>query len=248
MGVFLALLNEHCGYAFIHIPKSAGKSVKAHLLQHTFSVPARLGFATGAAIQAGMGYLATFEAIEPALPYLYGPGVPAALRRYCREHGLRTSAHLTAAELRAAVGAESFTRLFSFSFVRNPWDRCLSAYFYFRRKRYHALHRLASARDFPDFALELEQREGAFVGNQARWIFDAEQQPLVDFIGHVETLEQDMAIVSERLAIPMPQLARQVNVSHERERDYRPYYTPAAVDTVRRMMSVDCQHLGYEFE
>jgi len=107
---------------------------------------------------------------------------------------------------------------------------------------------LARRLPFDAFVQELEHRQGAFVGNQARWLYDDDNLQLVSFIGKVENLTSDMEQLSEKLQLKRRGFASAVNVSRQRSRDYRPYYSPAAVDTVSRIMENDCRLLGYQFE
>lgn len=243
----MTILNRDYRYLFIHVPKAAGKSVKQHLLDNTFSPGARALYRISAGAQSLRSYAARNATVDRHLPLFFGPGVSPEIRNYCRAQNQRTSAHLTASEMRAALGNGEFAGLFSFAFTRNPWDRCLSAYYYFRRKRFHPMHAVAAKCTFESFLLELEKQEAAFVGNQARWLFDEQEVKLVSFIGKIEQLAVHMEFIEQTLGIPSTGFSTRVNVSAQRDRDYRHYYSSDAIDTVARMMEADVRLLGYQF-
>src|SRR5437763_7685817 len=78
-------------------------------------------------------------------------------KQYARETGVRTQKvipdHATAIEMRKLLSPELWSRLFTFSVVRNPWDRCYSL-FRFRI----AMKAIPASFPFPEYLSLLEQR------------------------------------------------------------------------------------------
>ncbi len=93
---------------------------------------------------------------------------------------------------------------FSFSIVRNPWDREVSRYCYQRQNRSDDLHREANRLSFRDW---LRRRQDDrffmnFLGSpQLDWLTDSGGRPLVDFVGRFETIESDWKYIRKRLGV-----------------------------------------------
>lgn len=96
--------------------------------------------------------------------------------------------HISAAEIKTLVPAEVWKSYFKFCFVRNPWDRVISNYYW----RLSKDSRLSLSRF-------LETSDLAF--NQSRYMIG--DQVAVDFVGKYETLMQDFATVCQKLRLPI---------------------------------------------
>ena len=243
----MTILNQQYNYLFVHVPKAAGKSIKSHLINHSYGFARRQELQLGFALGTLSAYAGSSAVMSKLVPPLLGPGIDPRVREYCQVNGIRSTAHLRADELQDILGEEQYRALFSFAFARNPWDRCLSAYFYFRRKVFHPLHKLAMANSFEDFLLEQEKNGMPYIAQQVHWMYRDEEVKLVDFIGKVENIESDMAYVSARAHLNSGKFSVQTNVSEGRGRDYRPYYTDRAIDIVARSMQPDIELLGYSY-
>ena len=135
-----------------------------------------------------------------------------------RSRGTQKLAHLSAAEYveDGFVAAEEFARLFTFSFVRNPYERIVSEYLY----RNYFAHR-----SFRDFVLHRLPGPGwdddyRHVMPQYEMLHDAEGRLLVDFVGRFENLQRDFAEVCGRLGIENPELPHR-NPSNKRSRNLK---------------------------
>jgi hypothetical protein len=243
----VTIVNRRYNYIFVHVPKAAGKSVKQHLVRHSCGPLSRQRLRAGFLLEAAGSYAAGRELLKYIVPPFPAAGSDPRLREYCRRRGLATAAHLTAQQLRECLGEADFSSMFTFAFVRNPWDRCLSAYFYFRRKRLHPLHRMAMVMSYEDFLEQLEAQGMPFVGQQSLWLFSAERESLVDYIGRVEDIGGDMARVHDAIGLRATAFSARTNVSAERDRDYRAHYTARAQEIVARAMRDDIELLGYSY-
>ena len=110
-----------------------------------------------------------------------------------------------------AVDQAFFAQCFKFTFVRNPWDRLVSAYHLLRRghtdyvrvwspQKYSDLLELS----FDDFVrVWLWKRRDQLMEldttlwTQTYFTHSPEGEPLVDFVGRCETLEQDLLYLNE---------------------------------------------------
>jgi len=159
----------------------------------------------------------------------------------------------------------AFASYFKFSFVRNPWSRCYSAYEYLA-KRIGADpafpdHRWATAvlgdvSDFHAFVYRLEDprfrrvvRSYIHFRDQLDWIslpvgFTGDRRLCMDFVGRYETLGDDYRRLCERLGLDV-QLPR---LRSSESRDYRQAYDTRMVDIVGHLYRADIEAFGYAFE
>jgi chondroitin 4-sulfotransferase 11 len=204
---------------FVHIPKTAGTSIEAVLGMH--------------GTREDIGVVPYFNQ-ELDYEHLYG----------------RQMQHMTAQSIRTMLNDEAlFTRYFKFTMVRNPWDRLVSALAWTDQKwvrgeeltveafgsqvrQVHALLTGASPAQLP-----------AFLYPQSAFIFDAERQPLVNFIGRYENLAADWCVIRTKLGLTVD-LPERMKSHH---RNYRDYYSPQTRQLVADMYALDVQLFEYEF-
>jgi hypothetical protein len=162
--------------------------------------------------------------------------------------------HYPVATLRQVFGEELFNSYFKFSFVRNPWDRLLSAYEFLKRGGFHAGdarwagQHLAGYRDFGEFV-----RAWVTPANVASWVHFRPQTDFlylpegrsgVDFIGRYENLAVDFQRICARLGIEAElQLLNTAPV-----RDYRDAYDSESRRIVDRVYRRDIVDLDYCFD
>lgn len=159
--------------------------------------------------------------------------------------------HLPAVIVRTLVGRSEWEKLFTFAFVRNPWDLVVSAYHF--EKRYTAPAHVR--RDEPDRAEVLRRCSDfdRFVrlypllepADMTSMIVDEDGRCIVDFVGRFENLNDDFAAVCARLGLRANALPHE-NRSEDR-RAYRTYYTDETRDIVSRYFVRDIERFGYEY-
>ena len=160
--------------------------------------------------------------------------------------------------------AEYRAEYFSFAFVRNPWDRLVSCYQYFKSggrgfiTDIQAQEALADCDSFEQFAVDIEKyqaRLSAFPAPevslphmphllpQVFWTHDDQGREVIDFIGRFERLEVDFGLIGKRLGIPgdLPHM----NTTEHGE--YRSYYTSRSRDAIANAYRDDVDRFGYDF-
>ena len=167
--------------------------------------------------------------------------------------GSLAAGHLDVATAKAVFGPISFQRYFKFCFVRNPWDRLVSAYHYLqdggmeRQVSPWTAQYLAPHDDFQSFVLRglqtdpvLEERH---FRPQYQYVSDSSARVRVDFVGRFENLNRDFELVAGRLGIEatLPQL----NVSARG--DYHGYYDEETARIVADVYERDITLFGYDF-
>ena len=137
-----------------------------------------------------------------------------------------------------------------FSFIRNPFDRILSCYFYYcqndKTRGFANLYRT-----FNDWVLAKKRGEkygGGFVQRLSDRL-DGE----LDFTGHFETLYEDVEKVKEMFDIKTPEKFPWINRSNRRPKEsrkgkgYRDFYTEESRKFVEKYYQNDLKNFGYEF-
>lgn len=159
--------------------------------------------------------------------------------------------HSRAKEIKAIVGKELWDKYVTFTFVRHPFDRVASLYAYIQKlvksasvRRYIPSKRIRkeSFWNYPATKAFLETNSfSAFIRNprliehavgmkpQTEWILDENGKMMVDFVGKVETINDDFKTVCEKINIKYSRLAvhnrsgnynKNSYLSNERDRAY----------------------------
>lgn len=144
-------------------------------------------------------------------------------------------AHETAAMARRRLGNEDWEKHYTFSMVRNPFDRVVSQYEYRIRTNRHGLRDrgisfdefvelLYVARKAPDM------QEEKWIAPCYDWLSDivgTRRQLIVDFIGRFEALEKSWIEICRNVGIVVPLPHRNISKPDLKERPalyYRKFY------------------------
>lgn len=176
-----------------------------------------------------------------------------------RAFGTTTSRHAPFSRY-AAYDPVRTARCFKFCFVRNPWDRLLSAFSYLRyckanpaSQDWRWSHKhLSPYRKFEDFVRALTNPVVRFVVMsyphfipQYFWITVPGNPGLqMDLVGRFETLDADFSSIAERLGLDAS--LHQLRVS--RHGPYQELYSPEMRDIVGRLYARDISMFGYHFD
>ena len=179
--------------------------------------------------------------------------------------------HYTAEAYRRMMGRPAYWIRFSFAFVRNPWDRFLSLYRYARleESRYHSAidpesapygkhedYDLLQGASVEDCARHLQEgrlQHDDFINHwrpQSDWITDGDGLVIVDFVGRVESIDEDFQRVANRLDLPvdsLPVTNTSDGTASSSSRDYRTAFTDTARRIVGDFYQEDIKQWGYSF-
>lgn len=155
-----------------------------------------------------------------------------------------------------AFDPNSFNVYFKFAFVRNPYDRLVSAYHYVKQidndfDRAWASKYLEKVTSFADFVLKLNDKSYSKMvfkhlvfKPQHSFILDLNGNIGIDFIGRFERLENDFNFICKKLEIKND-LVFHNQSKHE---PYKTYYTSKLADIVYRLYQDDFELLSYRKE
>lgn len=192
-------------------------------------------------------------------------GSSIAMALYGSRVGSRDGSHMTVGWYQLAFDEKTFNAYFKFTFVRNPWDRLLSAYRFVKAggmskaDRDWADNVLSRFSSFDDFVKRwLTEKNITNIGDGAgknRVVFLPQYRfvcvrgskvPAVDFIGHFENIESDFIRVSERIGARAT--LGSLNVSNKSQERYVDQYTDESRAIVADVYRTDIEMFGYDFE
>ena len=153
---------------------------------------------------------------------------------------------------------KNFKDYYKFAFVRNPWDRTVSKFHYYKDygdKIIKAIPNLTEKMSiymkcsFDEFvSLHSPQYRSKYWNlqhNQMDYIVDSKQKVDVDFIGRYENLQNDYDTICNTIGIPKIQLSHNNKSNHKH---YSEYYTEETKAIIGRVFKKDIKVFGYEFE
>ncbi len=144
-------------------------------------------------------------------------------------------------------GVGVWNEYFTFSFVRNPWNKMLGHYMWRKQKATNTLK--GDGLSFRDWVLQFENNiKGAkALGDkgipQYNQLFSDDVQ-LVDFIGRFENLQEDFNVVCDKIGIPRKKLPHKNPTKHKH---YTEYYDEETKQIVAEKYAKDIEYFGYEF-
>ena len=150
---------------------------------------------------------------------------------------------------------DSFLDYFKFTFIRNPWDRLVSAYHFLKGGGYGPADQkwfdreLGGYRDFDDFVrnwLRTENiRKHIHFIPQTEFLEDENNSGVkVDYIGFYENIADDFDYIAARLGVP--NILKKGNISSHKS--YLEYYCETTRDIVHGLYSRDIDRFGYKFD
>lgn len=144
---------------------------------------------------------------------------------------------------------EVFDNYFKFAFVRNPWDLQVSMYHFILREPHAAKHEevkaLGSFDGFVKWVTETPDPDPrGLLKLQKDMISDSNGNPMMDYVGHYESLTADFGCVARSLNIE----ASLPHLNKSNHKDYRTYYNPQTRDLIAKHFAPDIEYFGYTFE
>ena len=153
-----------------------------------------------------------------------------------------------------------FHNSYRFTFVRNPWDRIVSAFFYLKQggigyfDKQFACKYLKEIDTFESFVLTLDQ-DPNFRDAVMKWVhfipqieflkINGKELECMNFVGKVENFQQDMIKLCDHLGIKPDKEIKVINASERNQ--YREYYNINTQAIVAKLYNADIQAFNYEF-
>lgn len=152
--------------------------------------------------------------------------------------------HLYAKEIKKEVGGNFYDNCFSFTFVRNPYERIVSEYIYTK---------LHTKMNFAQFVhdvvvknnkLPLKKDRDRHCKNQKSFILGKNGKILVDFVGRYERLNDDLKKIQKITGISFKNL---LHINKTRKKNYKSYYDDETKKIIAKVYKEDLEMFGYDF-
>jgi len=149
---------------------------------------------------------------------------------------------------------KKFADYFKFSFVRNPWDRLVSTYFFLVKGGMNESDAKWSSNvlvQYPDFASFVhgwinKQNIKTWIHfiPQHQFVCDDDGNILMDFLGRMENINVDFLYVAEKIGCT--DSLKKINTGDRKH--YSLYYDAETREIVREVYKKDIDIFGYKFE
>jgi len=214
------IISRSHRYIFVHAPKTGGTSL-------ALALEGKLGKAD---ISIG--------------------DTPKARQRRGRLQAMATSGrlwkHSGLADIDGLVTRAEIRDFLVFMLVRNPWDRAVSYYHWLRAQRFeHPAVALAVRLEFSPFLHHPATVESFRNSPYGSYVTDADGRECCDLFLRLEHLEDDIAILQQRLGFRLPTVGHS-NAS-ARAPGWRRYYTASDTALIAEVCGEDIARFGYEF-
>jgi len=183
--------------------------------------------------------------------------------RYCW-HRTKKISNLFAYEKINSYTDIDIQNCFTFSIVRNPWDRIVSGFFHYR---YNVKDEWAVNLDFKYFVkniliryyddpLEMYRRyeklPGLKWGSKGRWLHFApmyarickDGEIFVDYIGKLENIDEDWKYISRQIDV---EYSRLPVIGSSKRTHYRDYYDIETKNIIYKMFREDIEIFDYKY-
>ena len=153
---------------------------------------------------------------------------------------------------------DALQKIFTFTFVRNPWDRVYSAYRFLKAGGWpeydadYAETYLKDCDSFEQFVLEIlprpEARQKLHFRSSLHYLRDRDggMYPF-DYVGRYETFREDFEKV-RKYVNPQARLTHLNKTRVTRKQGYRDVYTNEMIDIVGSLYGESIRELGYSFD
>jgi len=158
--------------------------------------------------------------------------------------------HRTAIEMRDFIGQLKWGKLFTFSAVRNPWDRIFSIYHYRKKK-----NDIPKQWSFKDYVYQLEKATAksehfkyrGYRFGASDYILGEDGKIIVDFIARYENRDEDLKVIAKRLSLKNFGKLK-IQSAKPKGAHYSEFYDLETQEIIRRLYFKDIELFDYKFE
>jgi chondroitin 4-sulfotransferase 11 len=159
----------------------------------------------------------------------------------------------------ASCHSEFLSDYFSFTFIRNPYDRVVSAYKYFRKlkeghrwyKRNKIISDAANKMSFIEFVNHVKDFQKLMTREEGSFESGIHFQPFyyfldepIEYIGRFENIQHDYFNIMSRLNLPLKNLPKTNSTNNS---NYRELYIEESKNTVYNIYKEDIKKYNYQF-
>lgn len=142
--------------------------------------------------------------------------------------------------------------IFSFAFVRNPWDRAFSFYLSGLRRPKTGLHISPTLEDFSNFLDDIrsnKSRHSASIKTTQLSKLSLNNEIPIDYVARFEKFEEEFEYIINRIGIPSTEVNYNAidNKANFKNWDYRDFYTQYNVNWIADIHKEDIKEFNYSF-
>lgn len=258
------IISRKHRYIFLHTPKTGGSSVACFLSKSLGSRDLMAdawkdAIAHGASINrqfvldlispAGVHALASerIRSLRPSKKSEFGTLLKAH-QAVWKKRLFGEYAHACAEDLQKCYPSE-FKSYFKFTFVRNPYAHAVSLW---RWRTRNSGNQRTDFGQFLKILVDSSESDPGGLRRKNKWeptgwpVFAIDGNVAVDFVGRLENLEKDMAVICERLSLPFEKLPHAKKLSND-PLSYRNLYGPNEKQIVQKLYRPFFENFDYEF-
>lgn len=155
------------------------------------------------------------------------------------------------------ISENSYLNFFKIGFVRNPWDRLVSCYHFFRQGNNHEwpkedvreIKKMQEFNEFNDFALHFQANQDWWMRkfhflNQHTWTHSSDNKLSLDYLGKVETIEEDINSICNLIGAPYIKIKK---LNKSKRGLYADYYNNESKEIVSNVYEKDIAYFNYKF-
>ena len=151
--------------------------------------------------------------------------------------------HISFAEIQNR--SKNIDDFYKFTFVRNPWDRAISDFFWFKNS-------VKISGTFEEYLLEINSFKNIFQNDKKTiWMGDHKlpqtyffNEDELDFVGRFENIDKDFSYIVEKIGIKNVKLPHLQKTDHE---NYKNYYNNITKKLVYEIYYEDVVRFNYDF-
>lgn len=162
--------------------------------------------------------------------------------------------HAKGQDYKRVIGEQTWEDIFSFAFVRNPWDLMVSSYFWWLQiapnsSKREVCEQAEKIRLLDGFSGFIDSDYGSKMindqyGSMADWIVDDKNQIIVKFVGKFENLENDWQHIGRIINLKDTRLFHHNKSNHF---SYRDYYNPQTKKLIENRFEWIIEQFEYKF-
>jgi hypothetical protein len=199
-------------FIFIHIPKTAGRSVRSSLRPHCYT---------------------KLQELKRVIDLIT---VPLGMKpsQFPKSRYSSLSGHPLGLDYINQLGG-AFYKYYRFTFVRNPYQRMISYYNWRIRNK-----AISETIQFSEFVRMIVAKNELIP--QYDFITDRAGGSLVDYVGKVESIEEDFKVITKNIGIEAPLPHKNTAPRHQKT-----YFDAGTKSIVDEYYKNDLETFGYEY-
>lgn len=214
------IISHKHKFIFIHIPKCAGSTICYSLINDLYLESAHEG---------------RFNELNPSIAEVFKVAVNQGNSHELNQHG-------TLKDIKSYLSKKNLNinDYFKFSFMRNPWERRISQYFYAKRMAITTGADWAMQTSLMSFYDFITTRNDS----QLNWVSDKKDNIAVDFLGSGRNLQEDFNTICDQIGITKQELPHKNATKHKH---YTEYYNDETRQIVAEKCAKDIEYFNYKF-